>query len=136
GLEFSPNSQLLYVHASNNFQTPRGVPDDPQNHRSTLSQFNLTAPNIQASQVIIDDRALFRGGLQLGPDGKIYRALGATYNEGLPYLGLISEPNKVGNESNYKHNAINISPNKSSQGLPPFIQSLFNIQIDIIKNGK
>ncbi|WP_111309539.1 T9SS type B sorting domain-containing protein [Confluentibacter sediminis] len=139
GLEFSPNSQLLYVHASNDFQTNTpggGLDNNPENHRSTLAQFDLTQSNIQASQIIIDDRQLFRGGLQLGPDGRIYRALSATYDIGLPYLGVINNPNQVGTACNYQHNAINLSPNQSSQGLPPFIQSLFNTQIDIIKNGK
>lgn len=137
GLEFSPNSQLLYVHSSNAFESNSfNLDDDPTNHSSTLSQFNLTQTNIQTSQVIIDDRQLYRGGLQLGPDGRIYRALTATYQVGLPHLGVIMNPNEVGTDCNYQHNAINLSPNKSSQGLPPFIQSLFNTQIDIIKNGK
>src|SRR5690606_33986495 len=65
-----------------------------------------------------------------------YRALSATYNTGLPYLGAIKNPNNVGTDCNYQHNAVNLSPNESSQGLQPFIQSLFNTQIDIIKNGK
>ncbi|WP_100612533.1 T9SS type B sorting domain-containing protein [Confluentibacter lentus] len=137
GLEFSPNSQLLYVHSSNAFQSNSfDLDDDPTNHRSSLAQFDLTQANIQTSQVIIDDRQLYRGGLQLGPDGRIYRALTATYQVGLPYLGVIRNPNEVGTACNYQHNAINLSPNQSSQGLPPFIQSLFNTQIDIIKNGK
>src|SRR5690606_15560935 len=138
GVEFSPNSQLLYVHSSNNYlsNSPGGLDDNPQNHRSTLTQFDLTQQNIQTSQVTIDDRQLYRGGLQLGPDGRIYRALSATYNTGLPYLGVIKNPNNVGTDCNYQHNAVNLSPNESSQGLPPFIQSLFNTQIDIIKNGK
>lgn len=139
GLEFSPNSELLYVHSYNNFQADlnnRDENEDPVNHRSTLTQFDVSTPNIQNSQVVIDDRQLYRGGLQLGPDGKIYRALSATYGTGLPYLGVINNPNNRGKACNYEHNAINLSPNQSSQGLPPFIQSLFNIQIDIIKNGK
>lgn len=138
GVEFSPNSQLLYIHSSNNFQSngPGGLDNNPENHRSTLTQFDLTQQNVQTSQVVIDDRQLFRGGLQLGPDGRIYRALSATYNNGLPYLGVINNPNNVGTDCNYHHNAVNLSPNQSSQGLPPFIQSLFNTQIDIIKNGE
>ncbi|WP_318544133.1 T9SS type B sorting domain-containing protein [Marixanthotalea marina] len=138
GVEFSPNSQLLYVHSSNNFQANGlgGLDNNPENHRSTLTQFDLTQQNIQTAQTIIDDRQLYRGGLQLGPDGRIYRALSATYQTGLPYLGVIRNPNNVGIDCNYQHNAVNLSPNESSQGLPPFIQSLFNTQIDIIKNGK
>ena len=124
GVEFSPNSQLLYVHSSNDFFDPSNQDEanNPANHSSTLTQFNLRAPNIQASEFIVDDRSLYRGGLQLGPNGKIYRALSATYSQGLPYLGAINNPNNIGAACNYQHNAVSVSPNNSSQGLPP----LFN----------
>ncbi|TXE07082.1 T9SS type B sorting domain-containing protein [Seonamhaeicola algicola] len=138
GIEFSPNSNLLYVHAYNNFFDfdNQARNEDPANHTSVLAQFNLAAPNVQASQVILDDRNLYRGGLQLGPNGKIYRALSATYTKGLSYLGVINNPNVVGAGSLYQHNAVNLGANQSSQGLPPFIASFFNKQIDIIKNGE
>ena len=137
GVEFSPNSQLLYVHSSNNFfdQNPDNN-NNPQNHRSSLLQYDVTFTDINSSQVLIDDRQLYRGGLQLGPDGKIYRALSATYNQGLPFLGVIDRPNVRGTGCSYRHNAINLSPFNSSQGLPPFIASFFNTEIDIIKNGE
>ena len=135
GLEFSPNNRFLYVHSSNNF-FDNSAPDIASNHMSTLTQFDLQASNIQASEFTIDERQLYRGGLQLGPDGKIYRALSATYSQGLPFLGVISNPNEAGAACNYIHNAINLSPNNSSQGLPPFEQSIFNQKIDIINNGE
>lgn len=142
GLEFSPNSQLLYVHSYNNYRSNdnnnngNSNDNDTANHRSTLTQFNISSSNIQNSQIVVDERQLYRGGLQLGPDGKIYRALSAAYGEGLPYLGVIKNPNNIGLACNYEHNAINLSPNQSGQGLPPFIQSLFKKQIDIIQNGQ
>ncbi|MBT8395031.1 MAG: hypothetical protein KJN66_09295, partial [Bacteroidia bacterium] len=134
GIEFSPNSELLYVASSNEYfnQTDPVQNNDPENHTSSLTQFDLTQPNIQSTAFTVDNRSLFRGGLQLGPDGRIYRALSATYNVGLPYLGVIQNPNNIGAACNYIHNAINLFPNTSSQGLPPFIQSIFNSQIDII----
>ena len=138
GVEFSPNSQLLYVNSSNDFfdqQNPVNQ-NNPANHHSTLSQFDLTNPDIQSTEITIDDRQLYRGALQLGPDGKIYRALSSTYDQGLPYLGVIQNPDIVGLGCNYKHNAIDLSPYRSSQGLPPFIASFFNTEIDIIQNGK
>ena len=131
GIEFSPNSQLLYVHSSND----AGAGTPPSNHTSVLTQFNLAVANVQASEFEIDGRQLYRGGLQLGPNGKIYRALSANYNQGLPFLGVINNPNNIGTAANYQHNAVSLSPNNSSQGLPPFIQSLFNTEIDIIRNG-
>lgn len=138
GVEFSPNSKLLYVHSSNDFfdfENPNRS-NDPKNHSSTLTQFNLTDADIQNSQVRLESKQLYRGALQLGPDGKIYRALSATYLQGLPFLGVIENPNVVGPACIYRHNAISLSPFNSSQGLPPFIASFFNTEIDIIKNGK
>ncbi|SFD32309.1 T9SS type B sorting domain-containing protein [Algibacter pectinivorans] len=133
GLEFSPSSELLYVHASNDYNGPnRNV---PSNHSSVLLQYNLLATDIQNSEVVIDNRILYRGGLQLGPNGKIYRALSATYDFGLSQLGVINNPNALGTACDYQHNGLTVSPNLSSQGLPPFIQSFFNQKVDIINNG-
>ena len=137
GVEFSPNNQFLYVHSSNDYfnQQNPSENNNPANHSSTLTQFDVTALNVQATEFTLDQRQLYRGGLQLGPDGKIYRALSATYSTGLPFLGVINNPNAQGAASNYQHDVIDLSPNNSSQGLPPFTQSLFNEQIDIIQNG-
>ncbi|MFV9550519.1 T9SS type B sorting domain-containing protein [Algibacter sp. PT7-4] len=138
GLEFSPNSNLLYVSASNDF-FDFGNPANNEilsNHRSQLIQYNLADPDVTGSAFVVDNRQLYRGGLQLGPNGKIYRALSATYTQGLPFLGAIENPNEIGAACNYNHNAVNLSPFNSSQGLPPFISSFFNTEIDIIKNGK
>lgn len=129
GVEFSPNSQVLYAHSTNDSQSTSASA-----HQSTLSQFDLTAANISNSRITIDQRQLYRGGLQLGPDGKIYRALSASYEVGLPFLGVINNPNVLGPGCEYQHNAVNLAPNNSSQGLPPFIQSIFNTQVDIIRN--
>jgi gliding motility-associated-like protein len=137
GIEFSQNSNLLYVTASNNF-FDRNNPQEnlnPTNHNSTLAQYDLTLSDVQSTEVILDVRQLYRGGLQLGPDGKIYRALCETYTDGLPYLGAINNPNIIGAASNYQHDAIHLAPNNSTQGLPPFITSFFLEKIDIIGNN-
>lgn len=131
GVEFSPSNELLYVHS----YTRIGTGNAAANHFSSLVQFDLVAPDIQASEFLLDDRQLYRGGLQLGPDGKIYRALSTTYNIGQPFLGVIGNPDARGAAANYQHNAIFLGGNNSTQGLPPFDQSLFNTKIDIIRNG-
>ncbi|WP_298236790.1 T9SS type B sorting domain-containing protein [uncultured Algibacter sp.] len=133
GVEFSPNSKVLYVHSSNDFFNNSGF-TNPEDHRSTLTQFDLTSDDLVNSTVTLDDRQLYRGGLQLGPNGKIYRALSATYFIGLPSLGVIHKPNTIGVACDYEHNGIGLD-GFSSQGLPPFITSFFNTEIDIIKNG-
>lgn len=136
GIEFSSNSELLFVTSTNDFfnRTDSSQNDNPSNHDSLLLQFNLNATDISGSMFVLDRRNLYRGGLQLGPNGKIYRALSQTYNIGYKGLGVINKPNEIGAASSYEHNAISL-PNNSTQGLPPFIASFFNQQIDIIKNG-
>ncbi|WP_308991232.1 T9SS type B sorting domain-containing protein [Mariniflexile litorale] len=134
GVEFSPNSKLLYVHFSNDYFGEER--DNPANHSSSLVQYNLISSNIEGSAVTIDDRTLFRGGLQLGPNGKIYRALSATYSQGSQYLGVINNPNILGTSCNYQHNAIGLASRYSSQGLPPFIASFFAEKIDIIGDNR
>ncbi|WP_298536546.1 T9SS type B sorting domain-containing protein [uncultured Algibacter sp.] len=138
GVEFSPNNQLLYVSSSNDFLDQENLQnnENEENHKSLLTQFNLSATNIETSAITIDSRQLFRGALQLGPNGKIYRALSKTYTKGINSLGVINNPNELGLNCNYRHNSISLGASQSSQGLPPFISSFFNTKIDIIKNGK
>ncbi|KAB1067230.1 T9SS type B sorting domain-containing protein [Tamlana haliotis] len=135
GVEFSPDSRLLYVQTSNVLPDNANI-NDPDNHYSKLIQYHLYTTNVQSTAITIDDRQLYRGALQLGPNGKIYRALSAAYNQGIPYLGIINAPNQRGINCDYVHEGINLAPSFSTQGLPPFIASFFNKQIDIIKNGK
>lgn len=129
GVEFSPNNRFLYIHSSNNMD----VRLPPEVHYSSLFQYDLESNNIEESKVLLDEQSLFRGSLQLGPDGKIYRALSRGYTVGLPYLGVIENPNALGQASNYRDRAIHLGTAVSYQGLPPFNQSLFNL-IDIIGN--
>ncbi|WP_397299956.1 T9SS type B sorting domain-containing protein [Nonlabens ulvanivorans] len=125
GVEFSPDSSLLYVTASNDTNS-----NDPAAHSSTLFQFDMTSPNPASSTVVIDTRASYRGSLQLGIDKKIYRALSDTYNDGRSFLGVINNPNVAGQGCNYVHDAIPLAGRLSAQGLPPFIQSFFAL-IDV-----
>lgn len=133
GLEFSPNNQFLYVSAAYN---PTQVEfNNPNEQYSSLFQFEVTSPDINASSVLLDDRQMYRSALQLGPDGKIYRTASSTYNFGLPFLTYINNPNEKGLLCEYNHsqNRINLT-NNSRQGLPPFITSFFTENIDIINN--
>lgn len=133
GVEFSPNNNLLYVStyfSSDGFNNSIG-------QYGGLLQYNLTAgttAEVNASQIIIDERQTYRGGLQLGPDGRLYRAMSDSYSDGSPFLSVVENPNQVGLACNYQHNAIALT-NDSRQGLPPFITSFFNEDIDIIQNG-
>lgn len=129
GIEFSQNNKLLYVSA---YYNPTGEESgDPASHYGSLLQYDLTAANISNSETVIDQRQMYRGALQLGPNGKIYRAMSETYTKGSPHLSTINNPNEVGFACNYVHNAVSLT-NNSTQGLPPFIASFFAEKIDII----
>ncbi|MEZ4809215.1 MAG: T9SS type B sorting domain-containing protein [Allomuricauda sp.] len=127
GIEFSPNQRFLYVHATN------FVPPNDPGVTSSLWQLDLTAADISASVIDLDNRPIFRGALQLAQNGKIYRTIPESYLEGSPYLGVIENPNELGTAANYRHNAVYLNGRNATQGLPPFIQSFFN-QIDLINN--
>ncbi len=129
GVEFSPNQRFLYAHTSNNAPA-----DEVGTHSSSLVQYDLTAANIQASEVEIDRRSIYRGALQLGQNGKIYRTIAENYLTGTSYLGVIENPNAQGDAANYRHNAVFLGPDRATQGLPPFIQSFFD-RVAIIKNA-
>ncbi|MBP0903908.1 T9SS type B sorting domain-containing protein [Mariniflexile gromovii] len=131
GVEFSQSNELLYI--STYLETDRDNQNNPSAQYGALLQYNLTAPNISASEIVIHAGVTYRSGLQLGPNGKIYRAMNATYGQGLPYLSVINAPNNIGAACNYTHNSFQLS-NNSRQGLPPFITSFFSEKIDIIRN--
>lgn len=126
GVEFSPSGQYLYIHASNDIQAASG-------HSSSLVQYDLFATNISGSEVLLDNRGNYRGALQLGDNGKIYRTISQSYLNGTTFLGVINRPNSGGTAANYNHNAVSLEGKIGSQGLPPFIQSFFN-KIDLIQN--
>lgn len=127
GVEFSPSSQYLYTHNSNDIQAASG-------HRSSLLQYDLLAPDISASEEILDNRSIYRGALQLGANGKIYRTVANSYFEGTPFLSVINDPDQKGMAANYEHNAISLNGKNATQGLPPFIQSFFNKE-GLLKNN-
>ena len=129
GAEFSGNGEKLYVTGSNDFYSENSSEyNNPNNHSSTLYQFDITKNSvveINNSRVIIDSRKLFRSALQLGPDQKIYRSMSSTYNTGISFLSVIENPENEGLNCNYMHNAVNLGSKRSTQGLPPFIASIF-----------
>ncbi len=109
GLEFSPNSQLLYV-SSNNLG---------------IKQFNLSSglsPSILASETFINNSTGIgtSWSLQLARNGKIYIA---QFNR--DKLSVINDPNTPGNGCNYSPLSVDLGGTRSKLGLPPFITSYF-----------
>ncbi|UTW60912.1 gliding motility-associated C-terminal domain-containing protein [bacterium SCSIO 12741] len=109
GVEFSPNSKLLYI----------SIP-------GRIYQFDLTLSNsaaIQNSRTIIgtiSGSGLFAQ-MQLAPDKKIYIA-----RPGKNFLSRIDFPDSAGTACNYVSNAATLPSGAYCEyGLPTFIQSFF-----------
>lgn len=119
GIEFSPDSKLVYV----------------ADHRgsNSVNQFDISSGNIteiQNSQVVLPTNAgIALGALQLGPDGKMY--LG---RENSPYLGVINFPNVKGADCNLVPDGVFLGGKVSQLGLPGFISSIL-VNNDITWQG-
>lgn len=107
GIEFSPNSQFLYVTVWYSAFSPN------------LFQYNLnagTASDIITSAVTLGTSNASKGALQLGPDSVIYAA-----NHGHNYLGTISSPNLLGASCNYVDNSVTLASGTMCEiGFPTF----------------
>jgi gliding motility-associated-like protein len=120
GVEFSPNSNLLYSTVRYNPTTALS--------RSELQQHDLTlgtpAAIIASKQVIstLFDPSEKYGSLQIAPDGKMYMALNT-----LNHLASVNNPDVYGAGCNFVSNAIQWpgTLQRSRFGLPTFIQSYF-----------
>lgn len=108
GVEFSPNSEVLYFSNLTHF---------------SIIQFDLTSPDVVNSAVILQDssnpRAL-AGAFQLGPDNKIYVSH-ANSNK----IGVINNPNVIGIGCDLQLNSIDLGGKICQIGLPVFNQSYF-----------
>ena len=134
GIEFSNDSQYLYATAI--FQ---GFfdPTDPDSltanddKANILYQYNLESftPLEYTTNLYEETNDLTPSSLQLSRNGKIYRALSKSNNEGINFLGAINHPEVLGLGANYAHNIISLSPDSSRLGLPNFIQSYFRTRI-------
>lgn len=107
GVEFSPNSKILYVSDTG----------------GNLYQYNLDLPtesDIINSKTLIQNGVTGIGALQIAPDGKIYAAK-LNRNK----LPVIKNPNIFGIGCNFEDDYLDLAGRRSKLGLPPFIQSFF-----------
>lgn len=108
GVEFSPNSELLYASIT-----------DPQPYK--IVQFDLTATDIANSiQTIYNSIHFIPSALQLGPDKKIY--IGEAFKD---KLSVIENPNVLGNGCSLNLEAIDLAGRFCDLGLPSYISSFF-----------
>jgi hypothetical protein len=120
GVEFSPSGSIAYITSG-------------YGATYQLLQFDLTSANIQSTELLIHQLDFVNiyqfGGLQLGPDGKIYVAI-----TNLEYLSVINNPDVLGLGSNFSLNAVSLQSKICRSGLPQFIQSYFNSGISAQNN--
>jgi gliding motility-associated-like protein len=109
GLEFSPNSKVLYF--TKELLTTK------------IYQCNLEASDIPSTVLpVYSNSNPLVSALQLGPDNKIYIG-----QNGSTKLGVINQPNLIGTSCNIEVNAIDLAGKYCLRGLPPFISSFFNV---------
>lgn len=120
GLEFSNDSQLLYV---SNINT--------ETKKSQIYQYELQSEDeiiINNSEYLVAETTSTQnnigtfGALQLAPNKKIYVARNNSN-----YLSVINSPDELGANCQFTDNGISLGNNKSNFGLPLFISSLFDI---------
>lgn len=112
GLEFSPNSNYLYV--STLYGNERIYQFDiSSNDASEILNSSTTINNVGT---MVD--AFFA--LQLGPDGKIYQV-----NRSGTSLSVINFPNNPGASSGYQLSQISLMNREGAYGLPGLISSYF-----------
>lgn len=118
GIEFSQETKKLYVSYNATTVEP-----------SAVYQYNLLAADIAGSAVLLGNTTQ-SGALQLGPDGKIYRAVFGSNR-----IDVINLPEEDGAACDYQASAVQVGTlgKVSTLGLPPFITSFFNA--NIIVNG-
>ncbi|MEW6469602.1 MAG: gliding motility-associated C-terminal domain-containing protein [Bacteroidota bacterium] len=116
GVEFSPDGTKLYFAAQQISTTNWGV-----------YQFDLCAPNIPASQVLVSNNPYEDvQSLQLAPDDKIYVARWNSFGPGYNLaLACINSPDVQGLACTYVDSAIYLNGRESGFGLPGFVTSFF-----------
>lgn len=116
GVEFSPNGKILYVSILD---------------IKSIVQFDLSASDIAATRQTVYQSTLAPAGMQLGPDGKIYIAVG----EFLTYkIGVIKNPNILGKGCDVIIDAVPLNGGTSRLGITSFNVSLFFKPSIFLKN--
>ncbi|MEY3451192.1 MAG: hypothetical protein RL711_1018 [Bacteroidota bacterium] len=105
GVEFSPNSAVLYV--SNFSYSP-----------CIIMQYDLTSSPIKSIK-LTDVVPGMASALQLGPNGKIYIATRGDK------LGVINNPNSIGTGCDLQMGAVSLMGRDSNLGLPQFNSTFF-----------
>ena len=121
GVEFSPNSKILYANT---------------NFSGSIYQYDLSQPNaasIENTKLLIASNN-YSCALQLAIDGRLYVAqselLGLSGYNTNGYLSVIKQPNNLGAACEYVQDEIYLNGKESTFGLPPFITSYFQYELE------
>lgn len=123
-MEFSLDGSKLYA-TEYNYGT--SFFEHPGKYKMCLWQFDLsktTQKEIQNSAIVIDSVDIL-GGIQLGPDGKIYVTRGACT------IGVINSPDEAGKDCNYNPVSLKINSGLPLHGLPAFLYDNLSITVKI-----
>lgn len=113
GVEFSPNSQLVYINGDYTFQYKVDIHD---------------SATIRSSIYQVDSVRFLHPAIQLGPDNKIY-------SNTFPNTSVINNPNQYGIGCTYSQQAISLSGRNGNYGLPTFFGRLVtNYNVDYTYN--
>ncbi|MGV3598738.1 MAG: PKD domain-containing protein [Bacteroidota bacterium] len=114
-VEFSPSGRFLYTNNYNGGTAPA---------EEGIYQYDLSLDPAVIAKLplkVTSPTAKPKGGMQLGPDGKIYVIDG----EGVDKLSVIQRPEKLGSDCDYQHQIINLNLSKPGKYFPNFNQSWF-----------
>jgi hypothetical protein len=117
GVEFSPDSKLLYVAIWKDGRQIYQYDMEAGSPAAILASKTLVASVGQSESPI--------GAMQIGPDNRMYIA---RMNSGT--LSRINFPNTQGIGCSFETNAVNLAGRNCRYGLPPFIQSFFNANVE------
>lgn len=107
GLEFSPNSNFLYISTPANGSVYQAN-TETDNEKILQKSLSLVGQSKNKKSL---------GALQLGPKGKIYIA---EYES--KYLSVIDKPDLAGTDCSFQLQAISLGGNICKLGLPTFVQ--------------
>lgn len=107
GVEFSPDSKLVYISSNQIIQ-----------YDVTTSDYNTINNSATTVYTLLNSANTSVGSMQLGPDNKIYCSTGGTTQ-----LGVINSPNTSGLACDYNHTQVDLK-GRIGNGLPAIFPGL------------
>lgn len=117
GLEFSPDSQILYYSSF-------------KDNSSAIFKYIINSQEVINDKIFVGSSLQHMvGSLQLAIDGKIYISNYSTNDTNIDKISVINKPNEPSAECGFESLNIDVSPKFSKKGLPNFVQTFFENRI-------